>query len=166
MPFRFDLAERQVYSLIAASVVVGLMVFGTGVLSGVRLAEQDESTRAAGANGLPTEAGAIADTAGVGAIGAVSAVSADDGERQAIYEIQLSSHLHREDTEAVVDTLVMAGYEAFVVETLDSRDNKLYTVRIGPWDSILEAADAADAFRERSGLQDFDPKIRHRAAPL
>ena len=161
MPFRLRLSGWQLFFLIAGMVLVAVMTFGTGLLYGVRLAERDSPTELDEAESN--------DAAGL-AGGAPGSDTADadgrNGTPQLVYEVQLSSHLRQEETTPVVEKLMAAGYQAFVVETRDSRNRSLYTVRIGPWSSIIEAAEAAEAFREHSGLEGLDPKIRHRPKPV
>ena len=83
-----------------------------------------------------------------------------------IFELQLSAHLDQESAQPVVETLANAGYSAHIVETRDSRDRSLFTVRIGPWDTMEEAAEAAEAFTEHSGIEGVQPVIRHRPKPV
>ena len=116
MPLRFRLSAWQLFFLFAGLLLIAVMTFGTGLLYGVRRAERD----------LPTqldEAGAN-DAAGL-AVGLSGSEPADDadlddrnGTPQLVYEVQLSSHLRQEETTPVVEKLMAAGYQAFVVETL------------------------------------------------
>ena len=152
MRFRLKLSGWQLFFLMAGLILVTIMIFGTGLLYGVRLAERD----------APTELDEAESSAATGLAGG----SDIDELGRSVYEVQLSSHLRQEETTPVVEKLMAAGYQAFVVETRDSSNRSLYTVRIGPWLSIIEAAEAAEAFREHSGLEGLDPKIRHRPKPV
>lgn len=158
MRFRLKLSGWQLFFLMGGLILVTIMIFGTGLLYGVRLAERD----------APTELDEAESSAATGLAGGSDADDADgrNGTPQLVYEVQLSSHLRQEETTPVVEKLMAAGYQAFVVETRDSSNRSLYTVRIGPWLSIIEAAEAAEAFREHSGLEGLDPKIRHRPKPV
>lgn len=157
MPFQFRLSGSKLFFLIALMVVVAALTFGTGMLYGTILAEREALAQSLEASSSDVEAPA--------GMPLESAPVDRNGTPQLVYEIQLSSHLRQEETKPIADKLQAAGYRAFVVETRDSSDRSLYTVRIGPWSDFAEAAEAAEAFRNHSGLAGLDPKIRHRPKP-
>ena len=104
--------------------------------------------------------------------GAAAAAAAPSGQSstppERIYEVQVAAHLTRRRAEAEVERLAAGGYPATVLETRDSRDRSIFTVRMGPYPSVNEAAAAAKAFSqnvERTELQDLQPVIRHRPKP-
>lgn len=161
MDYRFALSRRQLVALAALLALAAVLVFLAGTLTGLWFAGRRPAT----GEDAPAEETPVAE-------GEATAPEEDPESRTAaaqaperIYELQLAARLSKESALPDVETLAAAGYQAYIAETKDSAGRAIYTVRIGPWSSMAEAAEAARAFKEHSGIDSMDPVIRHRPKP-
>lgn len=165
MEYRFLLSRGQLVTLIVVLIVGGALIYFAGMMTGLWVERRSvaEAEVAADATG-DAEAG---DESGE-PLAPAGAPGADDPLSQPperIYELQMSAFLSREETLPDVERLAAAGYQAYSVESLDSQKRSLFTVRIGPWSTMAEAARASSSFVEHSGIDDMQPVIRHRPRP-
>jgi hypothetical protein len=176
--YQFDLKSSQLYMLIGGMVAVGLLLFLVGVIVGADSAAsgpesvgntQKGSIEPKSSDSAPTDAEVSSeDRSGAEAEARPPALPlpGSPGDQPRIYEVQLSAHLDQDATQPVIEELAANNLQPYVVEARDSRDRILYTVRIGPWDSMAEAAEVARRFRGYAGLDAYEPVIRHRPKPL
>jgi cell division septation protein DedD len=177
--YQFELKSSQLYMIFGGMVAIGLLLFLIGIIigagsaaAGPESAEDARKEEVAGpvsadneqSNENVPDTGRSIDEPEARSGGLP--LPADSGSQPRIYEIQLSAHLDRDATQSVIEDLSANNHQPYVVETGDSRDRTLYTVRIGPWDSMAEAAEAARTFRRYPGLDAYEPVIRHRPRPL
>jgi hypothetical protein len=167
MEYRFLLRRGQFVTLIVVLIVGGALTYFAGMLTGIwverrsvaetEIAAEGEAAEDAGVDGESEDPGQPAD--------------GPDSEDELslpperIYELQMNAYLTQEEALPDVERLAAAGYQAYVVESLDSQNRSLFTVRIGPWSSMEEAARASGSFIEHSGIEDMQPVIRHRPRP-
>ena len=182
MSYQFDLKGSQLFLLVAGIVLVAGLLFVVGMIVGAGSTEPAETAMEASAAPETPAGGRSAEQEGneqgvtppaaTGAAepprsGTPALLPPADGQtRKRIYELQLSAHLDENATQRVLEDLAASNLKPYVVESRDSRDRTLYTVRLGPWDSMAEAAEAARTFRQHTELEGYDPVFRHRPKPM
>jgi cell division septation protein DedD len=177
--YQFELKSSQLYLFLGGMVAVGLLLFLVGVIVGADSAAsrpetvanntQDSAVEPESRGGAPAEAKvsdvdrSVAETE---SRPAALPLPTEPGNQPRIWEIQFKALLDEEAANQVKKDVSANNLQPYIFEMRDARDRSLYTVRIGPWDSMVEAAEVRRTLRRYPGLDAYDPVIRHRPKPL
>lgn len=164
---RFVLDTRRLVTVVIGLLLVGGLLFTGGFLAGMRrqlMKPQMEFQTEVPTPRVDPLLAAPASPAGSG-LSSEPAESAVDSQLipPTIYELQLGLYLRQLDAERSIEQLAELGYEAYTVPVTNSRGQLLYTVRLGPFESMDEAGAAA---REFTAVEKQPAIIRFRRQPV